>query len=303
MRASLGVPALPLGRRLMLDVLLYGVLRGALFALASFGFALVLGVLGIVNMTHGLYIVFGAVLTHALHAKGLVLPVAIPVAVVATGLLAVVMHKLFVEKVFKSNPLMVLVQTFGLSIVVARVLELSLGSSERLLRVDVPGLPIVEFGSVIIPTIEVVMFVIALASAGALMLLLDRTDFGRSVRACRDNPRSAAILGINVDSVYTKTMLVCGLWAGLAGALVVGIKPMAPYMHLHWTVDAFLIVIIGGLGSMGGVLLGGFLYGIANYVAYYYFPAIAPALVFGALILLLLFRPEGLFGLGAVVRK
>jgi branched-chain amino acid transport system permease protein len=74
-------------------------------------------------------------------------------------------------------------------------------------------------------------------------------------------------------------------------------------MHLHWTVDAFLIVIIGGQGSMLGVLLGGFLYGILNYVAFYYFPSIAPALVFGALILVLLLRPQGLFGLGTVVRK
>jgi branched-chain amino acid transport system permease protein len=287
----------------MLDVLIYGVLRGALFALAAFGFALVLGVLGIVNMTHGLYIVMGAVLTHALHAKGVLLPLAIAIAVVATGVFSVIVHKAFVERVFKANPLMVLVQTFGLSIVVTRALELSIGSGERLLRVDVPGYPIVEIGSAIVPTIEIVMFAVALLSALALMLLLDRTDFGRSVRACRDSPRSAALLGIDVDSVYTRTMLVCGLWAGLAGALVVGIKPMAPYMHLHWTVDAFLIVIIGGQGSMLGVLLGGFLYGVLNYLAFYYFPSIAPALVFGALILVLLLRPQGLFGLGTVVRK
>jgi branched-chain amino acid transport system permease protein len=287
----------------MLDVLLYGVLRGSLFALASFGFALVLGVLGIVNMIHGLYIVLGGLLTHALNAKGVPLPLAMLIAVLATGLFATVMHKAFIERVFKQNSLMVLVQTFGLSIVVTRLLEIWLGSGERLVRADVPGLPIIEIGDTIIPTIEVVLFVVALLSALGLMLLLEHTDFGRSLRACRDNPRSAALLGIDVDSIYTRTMLVCGLWAGLAGALVVGIKPIAPYMHLTWTVDAFLIVIIGGQGSMLGVLLGGFLYGIVNYVAYYYYPSIAPALVFGALVLVLVLRPQGLFGLGAVVRK
>lgn len=287
----------------MIDVILYGVLRGALFALAAFGFALVLGVLGIVNMTHGVFIVFGAMLTHALHAKGVSLLLAMPIAAAATGLMAVLVHKVFIERVFKANPLMVLVQTFGLSIVITRVVEISMGSGERLIRADVPGLPIVEIGPVIIPTIEVVLFLIALASTVALMLLLERTDFGRSVRACRDNPRSAALLGIHVDAVYARTMLVCGLWAGLAGALMVGIKPLAPYMHLHWTVDAFLIVIIGGQGSMLGVLLGGFLYGILNYLAYFFFPAFAPALIFSALVLVLLLRPQGLFGLGTVVRK
>lgn len=287
----------------MIDVLIYGVLRGALFALASFGFALVLGVLGIVNMTHGLFIVMGALLTHALHAKGVFLPLAMLISVAATGVFAVVIHKAFIERVFKQNPLMVLVQTFGLSIVVTRGLEIGLGSGERLIRADVPGLPIIELGSAIIPTIEVVLFSVALVSALALMLVLERTDFGRALRACRDNPRSAALLGIDVDSVYTRTMLVCGLWAGMAGALVVGIKPMAPYMHLGWTVDAFLIVIIGGQGSMLGVLMGGFLYGLLNYVAYFYYPAIAPALIFGALVLVLVLRPQGLFGLGNTVRK
>ncbi|WP_326537497.1 branched-chain amino acid ABC transporter permease [Pseudorhodoferax sp.] len=287
----------------MIDVLLYGVLRGALFALASFGFALVLGVLGIVNMTHGLFIVLGAVLTHALHAKGIFLPAAMAIAVLATGLFAVLLHKGFIERVFKQNPLMVLVQTFGLSIVVTRGLEIWLGSGERLVRADVPGLPIVEIGPAIIPTIELVLFAAALLSAFGLMLVLDRTDFGRALRACRDSPRSAALLGIDVDAVYTRTMLVCGLWAGLAGALVIGIKPIAPYMHLHWTVDAFLIVIIGGQGSMLGVLLGGFLYGLLNYIAFFYYPSIAPALVYGALVAVLVLRPQGLFGLGTVVRK
>jgi branched-chain amino acid transport system permease protein len=287
----------------MLDVLLYGVMRGALFALASFGFALVLGVLGIVNMTHGLFIVLGALLTHVLHAKGLALPLAMAVAVVGTGLFAVIVHKGAIARVFKQNPLMVLVQTFGLSIVVTRGLELWLGSGERLVRADVPGLPIVEIGPAIIPTIEIVMFAAALLSALGLMLMLKRTDFGRALRACRDSPRSAALLGIDVDSVYTRTMLVCGLWAGLAGALVVGIKPMAPYMNMSWTLDAFLITVIGGQGSMAGVLLGGFLYGLLNYIAFYYYPSVAPALVFGALILVLVLRPQGLFGLGTVVRK
>src|SRR3546814_15686010 len=107
--------------------------------------------------------------------------------------------------------------------------------------------------------------------------------FGRSIRACRDNPESAAILGINVGSVYIKTMFICGLWTGLAGALLIGIQPLAPYMYMHWTIDAFLIVIIGGLSSIPGVLLAGFLSGVLIYTAYYSLSTLAPAHINGSL--------------------
>src|SRR3546814_674822 len=159
---------------------------------------------------------------------------------------------------------MVLVQTFGLAIVMTQILEKTFGASERLMRFNVSKHPVMEFAGVMIPTNEAVVFVIALLSTLALLLLLNFTDFGRSIRACRDNPESAAILGINVGSVYIKTMFICGLWTGLAGALLIGIQPLAPYMYMHWPIDAFLIVIIGGLSSITGVLIVGFLFGGLN---------------------------------------
>ena len=91
--------------------------------------------------------------------------------------------------------------------------------------------------------------------------------------------------------------------ASMVGALILGLRPTAPHMHFMWTIEAFLVVIIGGLGSMSGALIGGFLYGVLNFAAYYYWPSTAPAVIFGTLIVMLMLRPEGLFGLGTVVRK
>lgn len=288
----------------MLDVLVYGLLRGAIFALVGFGFSLVLGVLNIVNVTHGIFVIFGGLFAHVLFAEyGWNLVLAIVTASVATAAMAAVLQKMFIERVHSTNPLMVLVQTLGLAIVITSIFEKAWGSSERLISASVPGYPILEIGRVIVPTLEIVIFVIALLSAGLLFLVLERTEFGRTIRACRDDPRSAALLGVDIDSVYLKTMIVCGLWTGLAGALLIMTEPLAPYMHLHWTIEAFLIVIIGGLGSMPGVLLGGLIYGVINYFAFYYYPAIAPALIFGGLTLLLLIRPQGVLGLGTVIRK
>lgn len=287
----------------MLDVLVYGLLRGATFAAVAFGFSLVTGVLGVVNMAHGVFVVFGALLTHSLYELGWSLPLAVLAASAATAVLAGLFQVLFISRVQTTNPLMVLVQTFALAIVCGKLFDKSWGAGEKMIRADVPYLPIIELGEIIIPTVEVIIFAIAVLSALALLAMLNWTTFGRSIRACRDNPRSASLLGINPAAIYLQTMVVCGLWTGLAGALLIMIKPIAPYMQLQWTVDAFLIVIAGGMGSIGGVLIAGFLYGILNYSASFYYPTIAPALIFGALILLLVWRPNGLFGLGTVTRK
>lgn len=288
----------------MLDVLVYGLLRGATFAVVAFGFSLVTGVLGVVNMAHGVFVVFGALATYSFHVDlGLSLPIAVVCATFVTGVLAALFQVLFIARVQATNPLMVLVQTFGLAIVCAKLFDKTWGAGEKMIRAEFPYLRVIEWGDVVVPTIEVVIFLIAMASAAALLVMLNFTTFGRSIRACRDNPRSASLLGIDPKAIYLLTMIICGLWTGLAGALLIMIKPIAPYMQLQWTVDAFLIVVAGGMGSIGGVLVGGFMFGVLSYAASYYYPAIAPALIFSALILLLVFRPNGLFGIGVVTRK
>ena len=287
----------------MLDILVFGLLRGALFALAAFGFSLVLGVLGIVNLAHGIFIVLGAVLTQFMVAGGVNIVVAGLTAAAAMGLLGLLIQQVFIKRVFHLHPLMVLVQTFGVGIVLSEIGNKLFGTSERLLRVDVPVMPIIAIGDLYVPTFEVIVFFVALLSAGLLAALLRYTQFGKAVRACRDSVDSAALAGINVPRVFLLTMGLCGIWSGLAGAMIVGLKPTAPHMSFMWTVDAFLVVIIGGLGSMLGALVGGFIYGVLNFAAYYYWPSAAPAVVFGVLIAMLMVRPEGIFGLGTVVRK
>jgi branched-chain amino acid transport system permease protein len=286
------------------EIVVFGLLRGAIFALAAFGFSLVLGVLGIVNFAHGVFVVLGALITWSLQQQlGTNIVIASLTAAAAMGVLGIVIQKVFISRVFKLHPLMILVQTFGVAVVVTQLAELVWGGTERLVRVDFPGPAIIEIGDIFIPTWDIVVFAISLVAAGALVLILQTTSLGRAVRACRDSLDSAALVGVDVDRVFLITMGICGVWSGLAGALVVTLKPTGPYMHFYWTLDAFLVVIIGGLGSIGGALLGGFLYGVVNFAAYYYLPNQAPAIIFATLIVLLMVRPQGLFGLGPSVRK
>lgn len=286
------------------EIVVFGLLRGAVFALAAFGFSLVLGVLGIVNFAHGVFVVLGGLITWSLQQQlGLNVAVAGLTAAAAMGVLGVVMQKVFISRVFKLHPLMILVQTFGVAIVATQIAELIWGGSERLVKVQFPGPALITLGDLYIPTWDVVVFAIALAAAAGLIAILQLTSLGRAVRACRDNLNSASLVGVDVNRVFLITMGICGIWSGLAGALVITLKPTGPYMHFYWTLDAFLVVIIGGLGSIGGALLGGFLYGVVNFAAYYFAPNQAPAIIFATLIVLLMARPQGLFGLGQTVRK
>ncbi len=286
------------------EIVVFGLLRGAVFALAAFGFSLVLGVLGIVNFAHGVFVVLGALVTWSLQQQlGWNIAVAGITAAAAMGLLGVFIQKVFISRVFKLHPLMILVQTFGVAVVATQLAELAWGGTERLVKVQFPGPSLLTIGELYIPTWDIVVFVISLLGAAALVVILQFTSLGRAVRACRDNINSASLVGVDVNRVFLITMGICGVWSGLAGALVITLKPTGPYMHFYWTLDAFLVVIIGGLGSIGGALLGGFLYGIVNFAAYYYLPNQAPAIIFATLIVLLMVRPQGLFGLGPTVRK
>ncbi len=287
-----------------MDLVVFGLLRGAIFALSAFGFSLVLGVLGIVNLAHGIFVVLGAAVTYALVTE-LQLPIvaACALAALSAGLLGAVLQRALIARVFALHPFMVLVQTFGIAVVLTEALNHAFGTSERVLRVDLGDLPPALDLGTFVPTLDLIVFAIALVSAALLFLLLQKSEFGRAVRACRDSRRNAELVGIDANRIYMLTMAVCGVWAGLAGSLLVMLTPTAAYMHFHWTVDAFLVVVIGGMGSMVGALVGGFIYGILNFSAYYIYPTLAPAIIFGALILVLIVRPQGLFSLGTLARK
>lgn len=288
----------------IIEIIIFGTLRGAIFALAAFGFSLVLGVLGIVNFAHGVFVVLGALITWSLTAQlGINIIVASLIAAAAMGVLGVAIQKVFIDRVFKLHPLMILVQTFGVAVVATQLAELAWGGGERSLKVEFSGPALLTIGDIYIPTWDIVIFVISLIAAGVLVMIMQMTPLGRAVRACRDNIDSAALVGVDVGRVFLITMGICGIWSGLAGALVITLKPTGPYMHFFWTLDAFLVVVIGGMGSISGALVGGFLYGIVNFAAYYYLPNQAPAIIFATLIALLMIRPQGLFGLGATVRK
>lgn len=288
----------------MLDVVVYGLLRGGIFALAAFGFSLVLGVIGIVNFAHGALVVFGGLLTHyAATQWGLPYILALAVGAVGTGVLAVLIQRLFIARTFHLEPLMVLVQTFGIATVITELGIHFWGSEERTLRIET-GLPPGFFlGTTFVPSFDFLLFLVSLVSALALFVLIKHTEFGRSVRACRDAPQSAQLSGINLNATYEKTMFVSGVWTGLAGGMFITISPLAPYMDFTWTVDSFLVIVIGGLGSMLGALAGGLIFGVLSFAASFYVPTIAPAVTFSVLLLFLLFRPQGLMGTDAVVRK
>ena len=288
----------------MTDVLIYGLLRGGIFAMAAFGFSLVLGVIGIVNFAHGALVVFGGLATQYLAVKfGMHYLLALATGSFATGLLAVFIQKVFIARTFRLEPLMVLVQTFGIAAVLTELGSMFWGTEERLLRIKTGLPPGWLLGDTFVPSFDLALFFLSLVSAGALFFILGKTQFGRAIRAASDNREAAQLNGINLSQTFERTMFLAGLWAGLAGGLFVTLSPIAPYMHFAWTVDSFLVIVIGGLGSMVGALLGGLIFGVLSFAASFYAPTVAPAVTFGVLLLFLIFRPQGILGLGPTTRK
>lgn len=288
----------------MEDVVVYGLLRGGIFAIAAFGFSLVLGVIGIVNFAHGALVIFGGLLTHYFATRWQMnYLLALGCASISTGLLAVMVQRLFVARTFRLEPLMVLVQTFGIATVITELSAMAWGTQERLLRIKTSLPAGWMVGQTFVPSFDLLVFLASLVSAGLLFFVLGKTEFGRAIRACSDNREAAQLNGINLARTFERTMFVAGCWAGLAGGLFVTLSPIAPYMHFGWTVDSFLVIVIGGLGSMVGALLGGLLFGVLSFAALFYVPTIAPAITFGVLLLFLIFRPQGLLGAGPKTRK
>lgn len=288
----------------MEDVVIYGLLRGGIFALAAFGFSLVLGVIGIVNFAHGALVVLGGMLTYYINVNlGTPYVISLLFGALGTGIVASAIQRYLITRTFHLEPLMVLVLTFGVATVLTETGIKIWGSEERVIRVTTHLPAGFTMGSTFVPTFDFILFIVSLISAGFLYILLRSTEFGRAVRACRDDRISAQLSGINLSSTFVKTMFVSGIWAGLAGGMFVTLSPLAPYMDFAWTIDSFLIIVIGGLGSMLGALVGGLLFGILSFATAFYMPTIAPAVTYSVLLVFLLLRPEGLFGSGIVTRK
>jgi branched-chain amino acid transport system permease protein len=282
---------------LLLQILINGVLLGGLYAVMALGLALVWGVLNIVNLAHGAFIMLGAYLSWHLYTYLGIDPfLGLPITAVAMFAVGYVMQRGLLNLVVKAPMFNTLLITFGLEVVLTYLAQLAFSADFRTINPSYAGNSI-QIGTVVLPLARLLAFGIAIVLTLAMWLFLLHTRLGRAIRATAQNLVAARLYGVEPRHLYAMTFGIGIGLAGAAGGLYGTVSQINPYIGATLTAKSFAIAIIGGLDNPLGVIVGGLFLGIIESLAVLYIGAtFADVASFGVLVLVLIVRPSGLLG-------
>jgi branched-chain amino acid transport system permease protein len=290
---------------LALQLIINGLASGALYALIALGFALIYNATRMLHLAHGAVFAFGGYAVYGCSEWfGLPLEIGFVVAVLAAGGLGAAMEVLVYRKLRErdSGPAAILVASLGLLIFCQAVYGLAFGTDT--LSIEQAPLTTYTFGGLVVTQLHLIVAVVALAVFPVLHLFLVRTQYGRSIRALADNPSLATIFGVDKDRIYIYIFFLGSGLAAIAAGLISFEAGVRPTMGFSIMFIALVAVIIGGIGYLPGAAAGGIIVGLLQNLALWPLSASwQDVVVFGALIVLLLIRPQGLFGSKQVVRR
>ncbi|MCX7274585.1 MAG: branched-chain amino acid ABC transporter permease [Burkholderiales bacterium] len=279
------------------QILANGLVLGCLYACIAAGFSLVWGVLNVINLMHGSFIVLGSYLAWAAY-NGLGLSPWISVLIAAPLFygLGWLMQRGVLNRVIAAPVLVTLTLTFGLDLMLNNAMLLAFKADYRKLILE-PPLGTLELATVVVPVDRLVAMALALVLTGALWLILRQSRVGRAIIAVRLDRDAALLMGVNVPSIYASAFGFGAAMAGCAGVLLALIFPISPLSSSAYLGKAFVVCVLGGLGSVPGAVLGGLVLGVvASFGAMAFGPEHAVTLSFGLLIFFLIVRPQGLIG-------
>jgi urea transport system permease protein len=282
-----------------LNQLVIGASIGAVLLLASLGLTFTFGQMGVINMAHGEFIMAGAYTAYVLQplAGEQAVLVALPVAFVVGGTLGLILERLFIRR-FYGRPLDTLLLTFGLSLILQQLARDLFGAPN--VQVTAPGWLTggIDLGGVRIPYNRVFILVLAVGSVVAISLYLSKLKQGRRMRAVMQNRQLAAVSGVATGRVDQATFFIGSGLAGVAGVALTLIGPVGPTLGTAYIVDAFLVVVAGGLGQLRGAVIAAFALGVLNSFVEFWTAngaSFAKVVVFAVIIAFLQFRPQGMF--------
>ncbi|HOL36431.1 MAG: branched-chain amino acid ABC transporter permease [Proteobacteria bacterium] len=278
------------------NIVLSGLLTGLVYGLMALGLSVIYGVVRIVNFAHGELMavaMYAAVFAFALAGIDplwLLVPMALAFFAVGYALQRVLINP-FIRRPEHAQFILLL----ALALVIVNALLVAFGPDARAVQVDY-ALDSYEIGPLLVDKVRVICAAVALLACAVLFAIFRYTSFGKAIRACADNLLGAQVVGLNVKHLYALTFGLGVACVGVAGCLLSLLVDVTPGLGPAYTLLAFVIVIIGGLGSMVGALAGGVLIGVSESVAGLLFtPSAKSMLSFALLILVLAFRPQGLF--------
>jgi branched-chain amino acid transport system permease protein len=277
------------------QVVVSGILAGALYAMVALGLALIFGVMRVINIAHGPLLMLGAYVTYFLYSElGLNPYFSLPLSMAALFVIGVVLQRTLVFRVVDAPELSSLLLTFGVSIGIVNLAQLAFTSDLRAVEF-ITGSWIV--GGIALSKSRTVAFLVAAGLTAAAFLFLQRTKLGKAIRATSQSREVAMVCGINAPRIHLYTFGIASALAAAGGSLVAGIVAIQPEMGQVYTFKSFLVIVLGGAGNYPGALLGGMLLGLVEQLASLFLTTqLSEAVAYVLLVLVLLLRPTGLLG-------
>jgi branched-chain amino acid transport system permease protein len=280
-----------LGRIAVNALLLSGIL-----ALVALGFSLVWGIMNIVNLSHGAFIVVGAYLTFWLHEIAHIDPfLSIPISMAVLFGIGYLVQMTLINQIIRAPLLATFLLTFGLEILIVNLLNFFFKADTRSVQTSYSGAGF-ALGPVRVPYIRLGAVFVALALVLALGAFLKRSRLGRAIRATGMDIDAARLTGVKVRTIYGLTYAIGAALAGAAGSLLSMLVAFDPNLGGAYTERAFVICVLGGLGNVVNVLIGAAVYAVVEVFVGSRLPALSQAVTFGILVLLLVLRPQGIAG-------
>ena len=279
----------------LLEQVINGLLVGGYYLLIALGLSLIFSLGGVVNLAHGAFYALGAYLAVAL-TSSVGFGGAAVLSPLLVGMLGVLFERFLLRRFYSADPILSLLLTFGLAIVAEQLLRMVWGASP--LPASIPPLfkGQVVIGEFLYSRYRLMMLAVVVVALAAIWLLLNKTSFGRVVRAGVQRPDMVAVLGIRLQPYMTAIVVLGVGLAALAGVLFAPISGVHPAMGTEIMTAAFVVVVIGGLGSFWGVVLAAVLVGVVRGITIHFYPPAGEASMYLLMLGVLMFRPRGLLG-------
>jgi branched-chain amino acid transport system permease protein len=277
--------------------LLIGLINGAFYAMLSLGLAVIFGLLNIINFTHGAQYMLGAFASYLLLEKlGIGYGWSLLIVPIVIGALGVVIERTMLARLYKLDHLYGLLLTFGLALILQGVFTNIFGSSGQPYRLPDVFSGGYNLGFMYLPKYRAWVVLASLVICLGVWYVIERTKLGAYLRAATENAALVQAFGVDVPRMVTLTYGFGVALAALAGVMAAPIYQVAPQMGANIIIVVFAVVVIGGMGSIAGAILTGFALGVIEGLTKYFYPEASSTVIFVVMVIVLIFRPAGLFG-------
>jgi len=281
----------------LMQTIVNGLLLGGVYGLATIGFSMVWGVMGIINLAHGAYIMIGAYIAWiGFERFGLDPFLSIPISMIVLFVIGFLIQRFLLNPILKTGLLLSLALTFGLDLILTDLFVLGFTSDLRSVRPAYASESL-QIAGVLIPQVRLAACALAVVLAWGFHLVLSKTRHGQAILATALDRETARIMGINPTLTYALTAGAGAALAGAAGSLASMLFPISPHLGASFIGAVFVVTVLGGIGALGGAVLGGFLFGLIQSFASAAFGVGTQQIVaFVIFLVILVLRPQGLFG-------